>query len=177
MQDTKMSDPKNYVVGWICAVSTELTAAKAFLDEEHPGPEYVANGDNNVYAVGRVGRLNVVIAALPEWEYGIASAAGVAANMLSSFPNIRIGLLVGIGGGAPSTRHDIRLGDVVISAPRDGTGGVFQYDFGVALQDHEFRTTGFLNQPPKLLLTAITAIKSDHEMRGASNQRGSRASS
>nr|CEG05431.1 unnamed protein product [Fusarium clavum] len=37
----------------------------------------------------------------------------VAANMLNAFNNIRIGLLVGIGGGAPTSQNDIRLGDVV----------------------------------------------------------------
>lgn len=29
------SDPKEYTIGWVCAVSTELTMAKSFLDEEH----------------------------------------------------------------------------------------------------------------------------------------------
>lgn len=38
--------------------------------------------------------------------------------------------MVGIGGGVPSEKNDIRLGDIVVSAPRDGEGGVFQYDFG-----------------------------------------------
>ncbi|KAK1838827.1 ankryin repeat protein [Colletotrichum chrysophilum] len=45
--------------------------------------------------------------------------------MLHSFPNMRIGLMVGIGGGAPSQKHDIRLGDVVVSTPNSGRGGVF----------------------------------------------------
>jgi len=63
-------------------------------------------------------------------EYGTDSATSVARDMLHSFPNIRIGLMVGIGGGAPSEKHDIRLGDIVVSSPRDGKGGVFQYDFG-----------------------------------------------
>ncbi|KAH6657082.1 hypothetical protein BKA67DRAFT_554203 [Truncatella angustata] len=45
-------------------------------------------------------------------------------------PNVRIGLMVGIGGGAPSLKHDIRLGDIVVSSPGYGTGGVLQYDYG-----------------------------------------------
>ena len=63
-------------------------------------------------------------------------------DVLHSFPNVRIGLMVGIGGGAPSQKHDIRLGDIVVSAPRDGNGGVFQYDFGKMIQDKSFQTTG-----------------------------------
>lgn len=47
--------------------------------------------------------------------------------MLRSFPNITIGLLVGIGGGAPTTHHDIRLGDIVVGSPGDGKHGIITY--------------------------------------------------
>ncbi|QLI67824.1 Ankyrin-1 [Metarhizium brunneum] len=151
-------DNDEYTVGWICALSTEYVAAQAFLDETHRGPRFVSPYDHNHYTLGRMGNHHIVIAVLPSGEYGIASAAVVAKDMLHSFPNIKIGLMVGIGGGAPSQKHDIRLGDVVVSDPRDGIGGVFQYDFGKILQDQmkdvEFRTTGFLNQPPIVLRTA-----------------------
>jgi nucleoside phosphorylase len=130
-----MADPKDYTVGWICAISTEYIAVQAFLDERYDGPYYVSPNDNNIYILGRVGKHKVVIAVLPDGEYGIAAAVGVARDILYSFPNIRIGLMVGISGGAPSRKHDIRLGDIVVSAPRDGKGGVFQYDFGKTIQD------------------------------------------
>ncbi|KAL7951679.1 nucleoside phosphorylase domain-containing protein [Trichoderma barbatum] len=155
-----------YTIGWICALSTEYVAAQVFLDEKHEGPDYVPPNDNNDYTLGKIGKHNVVIAVLPSGEYGISSATVVARDMLHTFPNIRIGLMVGIGGGAPSSKHDIRLGDVVVSAPRNGTGGVFQYDFGKALQGGIFHTTGFLNQPPTLLRTAVSGIMADYEMNG-----------
>lgn len=125
-----MSDPTVYTVGWICAIHTEYVAAQAFLDERHDGPEYLTTHDENAYTLGKIGKHNVVIGVLPMGEYGIAAAAGVARDMVYSFPNIRIGLMVGIGDGAPSRKHDIRLGDVVVSIPGNGQGGVFQYDFG-----------------------------------------------
>ncbi|KAK8038807.1 hypothetical protein PG993_007218, partial [Apiospora rasikravindrae] len=155
-----------YTVGWICAIYTEHVAARAFLDEEHESPEYSAQHDNNSYTLGRMGKHNVVIAVLPDGEYGTTSAATVARDMLHSFPNVRIGLMVGIGGGAPSAKNDIRLGDVVVSAPRDGRGGVFQYDFGKTIQDQTFRETGFLAQPPTVLRTAISGIKARYESDG-----------
>ena len=91
-----MSNPKDYTIGWICAIKTEYVAAQAFLDEEHDGPEAVFPKDNNDYTLGKMGKHNVVIAVLPSGEYGIATAAVVARDMLSSFPNVRIGLMVGI---------------------------------------------------------------------------------
>ena len=50
-----MANPKDYTVGWICAISTEYVAAQAFLDEKHEGPEYVSPNDNNDYTLGRLG--------------------------------------------------------------------------------------------------------------------------
>ena len=161
-----MSNPKDYTIGWICAIKTEYVAAQAILDEEHDGPEAVSLNDNNDYTLGKIGKHNVVIAVLPSGEYGIATAAAVARDMLSSFPNVRIGLMVGIGGGAPSQKHDIRLGDIVVSAPSDGGSGVFQYDFGDTIQNQSFKTTGFLNQSPMVLRTAVSGLQSQYERKG-----------
>ncbi|KAL7931924.1 ankyrin repeat-containing domain protein [Trichoderma chlorosporum] len=160
-----MSNPNDYTVGWICAISTESVAARAFLDEEHDPPDAVSRHDNNVYTLGKMGKHNVVIAALPDGEYGISAAASVARDMLHSFPNVRIGLMVGIGGGVP-TKNDIRLGDVVVSATQNGQNGVFQYDFGKTIQAQDFQNTMFLDQPPALLRSAVGGLKARYESDG-----------
>ncbi|PFH59652.1 hypothetical protein XA68_12057 [Ophiocordyceps unilateralis] len=82
-----MSNPRDYTVGWICAITPESVAAQAMLDEEHDPLEGLGHNENNTYVVGKIGRHNVVIATLPMWEYGIASAATVARDMVRSFPN------------------------------------------------------------------------------------------
>ncbi|UKZ83461.1 hypothetical protein TrVFT333_011270 [Trichoderma virens FT-333] len=117
-----MSNPNDYTVGWICALSTENTAATAFLDEKHEQSEDIENSDYNSYTLGRIGKHNVVITVLQNGVYGIASVSSAVKDMLRSFPNLRFALMVGIGGGAPSRSHDIRLGDVVVSTSRGGTG-------------------------------------------------------
>ncbi|KAL7921513.1 hypothetical protein ACQKWADRAFT_295261 [Trichoderma austrokoningii] len=164
-----MSDPHLYTVGWICALSTEYVAAQAFLDESHPLPENLPPTDSNTYKLGRIGHHNVVIAVLPNGEYGLSSATGVAKDLLRSFPNIRIGLMVGIGGGAPSAKHDIRLGDVVV-AVSSGQGAVIQYDFGKIIQGEEFQESGYLNQAPILLRTAVNSLKAEYELDLEGNQ-------
>ncbi|KAF3917219.1 hypothetical protein ABW20_dc0108227 [Dactylellina cionopaga] len=162
-----MSDREIYTVGWICALQTEYVAARCFLDEDHGKPGSVNSNDHNHYTLGKIGGHNVAIAVLPSGKYGISSATAVVKDMLHSFPNIRIGFMVGIGGGAPSRKHDIRLGDVVVSAPRDdGNGGVYQYDFGKTIQNQSFQHTGFLNQPPLVLLTAVTGLAAQYETDG-----------
>ena len=161
-----MPNVEDYTIGWICAVVTEHVAAKAFLSESHGRPEYVPPNDSNHYTLGRIGMHNVVIALLPDGECGTSSAATVAKDMTRSFPNVRIGLMVGIGGGAPNRKHDIRLGDIVVSSPRDGKGGVLQYDFGKTIQDQSFQNTGFLDQPPRLLRTAVNGLRSDYKSDG-----------
>ncbi|KAF3206421.1 hypothetical protein TWF679_008727 [Orbilia oligospora] len=183
-------DRDSYTVGWICAVQTEYVAAQCFLDERHGNPESgsIHINDNNHYTLGKIEGHNIVIAVLPHGEYGISSATAVIKDMLHSFPNIRIGLMVGIGGGAPTSKYDIRLGDIVVGAPRDGNGGVIQYDFGKTNQSQDqsqdqnqdqshgqgqsqsqgqsFQHTGFLNQPPPILRAAITGLAARHEIDG-----------
>ena len=168
-----MSDPQDYIVGWICALATELVASQAFLDERHEGPRHVSEHDNNSYVLGKIAHHNVVMAVLPDGEYGPGSAATVARDLLHTFPNVRIGLMVGIGGGAPSARHDVRLGDVVVSsrAGSDHLGGVVQYDYGKTVQDQAFQYTGFLNQPPTVLRTAVSGLKVKHESEGHGLER------
>ncbi|KAK2771490.1 pfs domain-containing protein [Colletotrichum kahawae] len=149
-----MSDPLQYTIGWVCAITTEHVAARAFLDERHEQPRTVAQNDHKAYTSGKIGILNVVIAARPKSEYGTIPAIGVAPDMLESFPNIRLCLMVGIGGGAPSTKHDIRLGDVVV-----GDRGFFQYEDHKTIRDRTFVQTGSLNQPTTALREALRSLK------------------
>jgi nucleoside phosphorylase len=150
----------DYTIAWICALPLEMAAAKAILDEDH-GPLPQPNTDSNVYMFGSISGHNVVIACLPAGIYGTISASAVVSRMLSTFPNIKCGLMVGIGGGAPSQRADIRLGDVVVSMPTATSGGVIQYDYGKTTRGGRFERVGSLNNPPRLLLSALTRVETD----------------
>ncbi|KAL4895410.1 hypothetical protein BDV59DRAFT_154485 [Aspergillus ambiguus] len=155
-----LTSVKSYSVGIICALALELFAVRALFDVTHDELP-IPDGDNNYYSLGRIARHNIVAACLPDGEYGTSSAADVAANMLRSFPKIRFCLLVGIGGGVPSAKHDIRLGDVVVSKPSGQHSGVLPYDMRKALESGEFQLNGHLQVPPRHLLSAINNIRSD----------------
>ncbi|KAL9081963.1 MAG: hypothetical protein Q9159_006860 [Coniocarpon cinnabarinum] len=146
----------------------EAVAAREALDEEHDIIPEVAANDSNSYKLGRIGKHNVVIAVLPDGEDGTDTAAAVATNLLASFRNVRVGLMVGIGGGAPTSRHDVRLGDVVVSSSSGSSGGVLQYDFGKAIQEQELHLTRVLNLPPGALRTAVAGLWADYERDGHS---------
>ncbi|KAH6668468.1 nucleoside phosphorylase domain-containing protein [Halenospora varia] len=154
---------RDYTVGWICALPKELIASTAMLDETHPDLRKQPN-DHNAYTLGRIGEHNVVIACLPKGEIGNNNSATVAARMTSTFQSIKFGLMVGIGGGVPKS---VRLGDVVVSTPTDGFGGVIQWDFGKTEQGGTFKRTGALNRPPSELLTALTKLEKEHAMKGS----------
>ena len=151
---------EDYTVGWVCALPIELAAAQEVLDEEDDLFPHDSN-DTNLYTLGRVGEHNVIIACLPAGQTGTNSAAAVAVQMKLKFPSIRLGLMVGIGGGVPSDKADIRLGDVVISQPDKQHGGVVQYDFGKTTPSG-FERTGYLNTPPTNLLNALQRLKANH---------------
>ncbi|KAF7593083.1 hypothetical protein BBP40_012100 [Aspergillus hancockii] len=101
-----------------------MAAAKGMLDEEHGYPQSPPQqADQNIYILGCIGAIKVVIACLPRDEFGPSSAATVAKDMLFAFPNICVGLLVGIGGAIPDYENDetkdIRLGSIIINSNRE----------------------------------------------------------
>jgi nucleoside phosphorylase len=156
-----------YTVGWVCALPVELAAAQEMLDEEHHDLERdLADNDENLYALGSIGGHNVAIVCLPAGRIGNNPAAAVSTQMRATFKAIRFGLMVGIGGGVPSTEADIRLGDVVVSQPHTVHGGVVQYDVGKTTPSG-FERTGSLNSPPHVLLSAVAKVRAN-ELRGRS---------
>ncbi|KAK6499526.1 hypothetical protein TWF506_004156 [Arthrobotrys conoides] len=153
---------QDYTVGWICALPIEKAAAIAVLDEKHDELPAIPNEeDSNIHTVGRIGKHNVVIVCLPAGNYGTNSAATVATNLRRSFPSLRFGLMVGIGGGVPNDENDVRLGDIVVSQPLHGTSGVVQYDLGKKVGEDTFHRTGWLNAPPEILLQASASLQAD----------------
>jgi nucleoside phosphorylase len=157
-------DKSVYTVGWICALPIEMTVAVGMLDEFHDSRSLLKDSrDHNTYMLGRIGNHHVAIACLPSGTYGLTSAALTAGQMLWTFPSLKMGLMVGIGGGVPSEEHDIRLGDVVVSQPSSHYGGVIQYDLGKALPGGKFQLIGSLNKPPRAIMTAVSAVQVYHK--------------
>ncbi|RAK75251.1 purine and uridine phosphorylase [Aspergillus fijiensis CBS 313.89] len=155
----------DYTVGWISALDKEMATAQAMLDEEH-GLPHDYRFDNNTYTLGCIGTHNVVLTCLPDGIMGTTAAAIIAQRMCQTFPHIRIGLMVGIGGAAPSVTHDIRLGDVIVGTPHHGQSGVIQYDFGKRTEAGRIHIVSALNRPPDALLTAVNSLKSKHLLYG-----------
>jgi nucleoside phosphorylase len=150
-------------VCWICPLDVERTAAEAMLDERH---EDLPNNplDTNVYTLGRIGKHNVAIAGLPVGNS--VSTANAANQMKYAFRAMRVVLLVGIGGGAPSKSGDIRLGDIAVSYPDREYGGVVQVDSGkivpISVEEDGFQLKGTLKQPPDILLNVVKALQAKH---------------
>ena len=175
---------EDYSLGWFSALEYEVAAGQAMLDEEHETLVSAAQ-DSNTYTLGRIGQHSIVIAGLPAGTTGTTAASTVATNLLRSFPNIKFGLMVGIGGGvlgAPSDEpdEDLRLGHVVVSYPTDRygecrlrrlrcyelsraiAGGVVQYDFGRTVREGKHVVTGSLNRPPASLMTGAGKLRGRH---------------
>ncbi|ETS84370.1 hypothetical protein PFICI_02395 [Pestalotiopsis fici W106-1] len=171
-----MSTTDHFSIGWICAIDTEIIAAEIMFDEILSAPDGIPTSDVNSYKFGRISGHHVVVACLPQSQYGISNATAAVKDMLRSFP-IKTVVMVGIAGGAPNLANgvDIRLGDVVVSSPGSHNGGVLQYGYGKKHQDENdplrFETTGHLNQPPLSMLNAVNQLKATHRMEGHQIQR------
>ena len=159
---TELRTHNDYTVGWVCALPKEQTAATAMLDQKHDDLSKPSN-DSNTYTLGSIDKHNIVIACLPKGQIGNNPAAIVASRMIATFPSIKFGLMVGIGGGIPPK---VRLGDVVVSTPVGQFPGVVQWDFGKAKEGGSFERTGSLNNPPTSLLTGLTRLETEHELMG-----------
>lgn len=151
----------DYTVAVVFAMSFEMSALRFMLDNEHPSLPRMP-GDFNVYTLGDLHGHNVVLACLPG-QQGKGAASSVATNMFRTFTSVKLRFLVGIGGGVPSAKNDIRLGDVVVSMPDGQHGGVVQYDIGKET-DGGFLLKGFMCPPPPLLRSAVEKMRSDHQV-------------
>ncbi|KAH7124618.1 hypothetical protein EDB81DRAFT_890057 [Dactylonectria macrodidyma] len=144
-----------YTIAWICALHIEMAAARAMLDEVHEDLPRQRN-DSNAYTLGSIEHHNIVIACLPTAQYGLTNAANVLTHLVRTFPSIRAGLMVGIGGGVPSNA-DIRLGDIVVGTM------VLQYDLGKIVGDGQIQRTAIPKIPHQLLGTAVSSLRARHE--------------
>ena len=171
MSTKKRLKPEEYTVGWLCALAqTEQVAAIKMLDEQHQElPKH--RRDYNTYTYGSVGSHNIVIACLPLSHPGTTSAARMAEFLPTSFPNMRLYLFVGVGGGIPrnppdpDASQDVHLGDVVVGVDQTpGVAGVVQYDFIRDQGEAGREPLGILDKPNLELLTALGKLFSNYEM-------------
>ena len=161
--------PKDYTVAWLCALpQTELAAATQMLDSRHAALQLPVDDDDNSYTYGNINGHNVIIACLPPGQPGKISSQRLIHPLKKSFPNLKLHLFVGIGGGVPRNpepedpRNDIRLGDVVVGwAERTGDPAIVQWDFVRNFGNSKVELLGSLDKPHRRLLTALGSILRD----------------
>ncbi|KAK2608326.1 hypothetical protein N8I77_006944 [Diaporthe amygdali] len=162
----------SYHVAWICPVADlELLPAVLMLDEEHDTPDIDTHMDDNIYHFGSAAGHNVVLASCDQGMTGNVNVSSITAPLFKTFPNIRMTLLVGIGGGVPQPDtfsdplNDLRLGDVVVGWPSgaSGLGPVVHYESGRSRVDG-FEITGTMDKPHKVLLHALKELNLRDEL-------------
>jgi nucleoside phosphorylase len=126
-------DGSQFTIAIFCALPLEADAVSELFEDilgKEVNNHRKAVGDDNTYTLGKIMHHNVVLVHMAGMGKGTASQA--ASSMRSSYPEIKLALMVGICGGVPSHhggKDDLILGDVVIS------DGIVQYDFGRRFPD------------------------------------------
>src|ERR1700754_2461052 len=111
-------DRRGFHVAIICALLLEAEKVRSVFDIcwEDEGKQYgKAEGDQNAYTTGVIGKHKVVLAHMA--RMGGNNASAVAAGLRSSFPGVQLALVVGICGVVPihpNTHEEIVLGDVIV---------------------------------------------------------------
>lgn len=150
------SGRENLHIAIICALTLEFDVVSLLFDhlwDEESEVYGRAPGDTNLYTTGRIGEYDVALALLP--SMGTVSAAGAAAGMCSSYPSLKIVLIVGVCGGVPGSGADeALLGDVVISKTIQHNMGK-QHAGAFALKDTIEDTPGRLNRDTRALVASF----------------------
>lgn len=156
----------SFQIAVICALPEERDAVEKAMTRDYKGEGHVygrAQGDDNHYTTGELGRKHVVLAT-PS-NIGTINISHLVVNMRQSFPNLVCAFVVGIAGGAPLrydkqtdmwSDSDIHLGDVVVSTQ------VIEYDFGAELDDRFKRKTAVedvLPRAPTLITSFLNVLK------------------
>jgi len=179
-----MVDTDQYTVGWISETTLGYMAARSLLDEEHDLIDNVELSTNLDITCGKIRNCNIVIACASSGDVDMATPLDIAKKLHRNFGKMEFILDVGIAGGAPSTSHDIRLGDVVVGYQAGHQQGCLveayiRYDMisskrrtprkpGQAAQTHEtehytYRTPR-LKELPLSLRLAVKALNAAHYM-------------
>ncbi|KAL2202485.1 hypothetical protein CC79DRAFT_1389814 [Sarocladium strictum] len=152
----------HYTVAWICPKPVDQTAARVMLDQMHQmAPRTTDDSfDPNAYTLGSItgdnGMHHVVIAGLSHGVTGSHPAAATGITLKHHFPNIKIALVVEVGGGVPSRRHDLRLGDIVVG------NGVVDYESQVLLDGNRVLPRGDPLRPSESLLKVVAKLEGNH---------------
>ncbi|KAL4966121.1 uncharacterized protein BDV14DRAFT_199255 [Aspergillus stella-maris] len=150
------TDDTKPTVAVFCALHREADAVAALFDEVRTRKTYAKQeGDDNAYTLGRIGRHNLLLVHMGGLGKGIASHAASCAR--TSYPDIKLALVVGICGGLPfgENNAEVILGDVVIS------NGIVQYDLGRQNHDSFNARAGHEvhRQPPPQLRSLLSKLR------------------
>lgn len=147
-----------YTVGWICAGVVEFSTARSSLDEKH--------SKKHGYTLGRIGTHNVVLALQDKSSrHEPTRPSRAIENLLRHFTNLRICFLLSVGGGAPSQRHDIRLGDVLVGFTDHSTESVLHCDYRRTICKNKFTSRGGLRPPSIVVQEAIKELRAEYGYR------------
>lgn len=144
-------------IGIVCALPKELKAVWALLDCAYRNKDC-----NNPMVLGHLGGHSVVAAGLPFGMYGTQAAASAASRLAQTFPQLKFTFLIGIAGGIPSAKTDIRLGDVVVGLSANSKyPGLIQYDAGKIRNGVIELKTPSLRMPPNFVKNVIGMMMAD----------------
>ncbi|KAM0255652.1 hypothetical protein ACHAQJ_005577 [Trichoderma viride] len=108
-----MPEFKDYTIGWIISEIAEFMAAQQFFDIKHKQEDWL---DNSHYALGSIGEHNVVLVyGLPRIGISdVVAFAATSADMLRTFPNIKLCVIGGAGFTEDFKASSVGLGDIAM---------------------------------------------------------------
>jgi nucleoside phosphorylase len=164
IMDVKLP-PEAYVVAWICTTDLHFMIARACLDDIHESTfNFGTHGPGSVaFTLGEIASNNIVVVLLGTSASGDLRSTYSIRDVLNYFPNIRLRLSVGLGSGVPSIAENIRVGDVVVSAPsKVNKTGLVRYNVVSRMNRAHVAATGCPNRLPNALRVASSKVNKQY---------------
>ena len=165
-------DPLEYRIPLVCTGKAIYVAVMALLNEEQPEKDSPLSAAQIVYTLGRLGNHNVIVVCLVE---GTSTSRDDLKRLLSDvqrrYRQTTLSVvMIGFGNHIPHPESAICLGDVVVSAPWDGSQGIALIDNLLNWYYPKATPMEILDERRKLLhiplVAAARSLAVRHEIRG-----------
>lgn len=165
-------DPLEYRIPLICTGKTIYVAVMALLDEEQPEADSPLSVAQIVYTLGRLGNHNVIVVYLvDEMSTSHDGLTHLLSDVQRRYRQTALSaVMIGFGNHNPHPERAICLGDVVVSAPWDGSQGIALIDSSLNRYYPNTNPMKPLDEGQKLLhiplVAAARSLAVRHEIRG-----------
>ncbi|KAL4727146.1 hypothetical protein ACLX1H_006047 [Fusarium chlamydosporum] len=142
----------------VAPLKQDYETAKLFLEDK--ACEYSLKASGALCTLGKIGPHHFILAGSNENDLNTALFVNDTVNdLLTEFPSIRVGFLIGVNAVAP-TEGLAKIGDIVVGTPQGLEPGLVQFDTRQTTHLNRLSVTHQMSPPPSVVHYAVDSLRS-----------------